>query len=467
MSDTSRGRFPAITVLCVLFLLQGSGGLAAGEQIFVRQPVKALPGGFDSTLMFNSNSPEIVEADGILLSTMAAAGRRYPEAHLDLAFSGRFSVFCHHINRSGSQSDGRTLYLGILAFNPSRKKVRLRVLQAASYLSQPDAPFIALPAIQDNDAGKIFAGPGDRATSDILRGRRQASFPKSVTVPARAYALIAVLPVPVRALNPALNGRSVIIRLASDGPVQLAALSKFARDAGADSPPLPALQDWIALSEEGDLCLPRERTPSPPGAAGQIVYGRVAGVQAGSVWTGRLVDDEPGSRWLTVPDGGQSVSFVLNTVEGGTFGTGQIQSAPLLVRYADTAFAAHGNYAVEYRLEIPLSNSSSDSRVVGIKLQTPVKRDEKDGGLFFYPDPPARAHFRGTVLVSYRDDSGKKISRYQHLVQRAGDKGEDLFTVKLGPGERRAVSLSYIYPPDCTPPQVLTVSAEDARQPDY
>jgi hypothetical protein len=64
----------------------------------------------------------------------------------------------------------RTLYLGIILYNPSQEPVTVDILQTASYLSQPDAPFIELPSVVDNPAGTVYAGPGSRVMSDILRG---------------------------------------------------------------------------------------------------------------------------------------------------------------------------------------------------------------------------------------------------------------------------------------------------------
>ncbi len=57
------------------------------------------------------------------------------------------------------------------------------VLSAASYLSQPDAPFIDLPPYVDNAAGSVYAGPGSRSTDDILRGQRQDLFPPKIVIP--------------------------------------------------------------------------------------------------------------------------------------------------------------------------------------------------------------------------------------------------------------------------------------------
>jgi hypothetical protein len=63
------------------------------------QQVKPLPGKLDTIPIFNSNSPELVESDGILLSTFPPEGKKTPSAHLNYPFQGRFDIFSHHIVR--------------------------------------------------------------------------------------------------------------------------------------------------------------------------------------------------------------------------------------------------------------------------------------------------------------------------------------------------------------------------------
>jgi len=43
-------------------------------------------------------------------------------------------------------------------------------------------------------------------------------------------------------------------------------------------------------------------------------------------------------------------------------------------------------------------------------------------------------------------------------VQRRGEQGSPLVELDIAPGTRRLVSVDFLYPPDATPPQVLTVS---------
>lgn len=43
-------------------------------------------------------------------------------------------------------------------------------------------------------------------------------------------------------------------------------------------------------------------------------------------------------------------------------------------------------------------------------------------------------------------------------MQRRGQRGEPLALLRLQPGERRLVKVDFLYPPDATPPQVLTIN---------
>ena len=63
--------------------------------------------------------------------------------------------------------------------------------------------------------------------------------------------------------------------------------------------------------------------------------------------------------------------------------------------------------------------------------------------------------------MKYTDDRGSTQIRFVHLVQQRGQEGEPLVTLNLPPGDRRAVQINLLYPPDSTPPQVLTVRTID------
>ncbi|WP_099238893.1 DUF3370 domain-containing protein [Synechococcus sp. BDU 130192] len=418
------------------------------------QEVRVLPGQLDQIPVFNSNSPEKVLGEGILLSTFPATGKTHPNAHLDFPFSGRFDLFAHHVAQ-GSPEDLRSLHIGAIAYNPSDQPVTLYFLNGASYLSQPDAPFIALDPQVPNPRGTVYAGPGSRVMDNLLRRRLQEQFPKQLTIAPQSYQMIFDLPIPVRELEPPLNGRSTYLELTSTGPVYVASLALFEKPDGQGDFRPPTLAEWQALLETGELSSPRDRPPSVPGAPGGLIYGRVAGVSEGSTWKTQIYDSPT---WdLTIPAPGEAFSYGISSLVGGTHGTGQIQTAEMLRRYPDTAYAAHGNYGVLYDLTLPLHNPTEATQTVAIALETPIKQDATDEALRFFDPLPTATFFRGPVRVNYKDDTGRLRTDYFHLVQKRGQVGEPLVTLEMPPGDRRLVNIQLRYPPDATPPQVLTV----------
>lgn len=415
--------------------------------------VRPLPGALDDTEVFNSNSPEIVRDDGILLSTFARSAQT--GAHLPHAFNGRFDVFVHHINNGAIRGDRRTVHVGLIFGNAGHKKVHIKVLQAASYVSQPDAPFIEVQPLQEDPAGKIFSGPGDRVTSDMLRGKFTLAIPPVMVL--RPHATYAVdLPIPINALTPPVNGRSALLRLKSNGPVYVASVAKLGAKESSGGP--LSVADWQAVLESDKLANPRDVPPTDPKFDGPIKYGRVAGVSVGARWQGTITTG-PNDKQLSVSPG-DNLSFVIASVEGGTLGTNQIQSAPLQLRYPDTAYSAHGNYAVQYDLAIPLFNPTQDKETVAFSLESPIKNFNSPNALRFYNHPPSRIFFRGVLNVRCKNKHGKKISKYFHIVLKKGEEGMPFFSVIVPPGKTRDVEVHFLYPPDATPPQVLTIKSK-------
>ena len=446
-------------LLPIFTLAQASSPIL--EEVVQVQQVRPLPGKLNSVPTFNSNSPEKVLKEGILLSTFPSEGKKVPTAHLNFPFQGRFDIFAHHVAQAPTPSDLRTLYLGIMLYNPGQESVKVNVLQGASYLSQPDAPFIELPSWSENLLGTVFAGPGDRVMSDVLRLRRQDIFPSSMVIPPGQSQMLLNAPIPVQELTPPLNGRSTLIKLESNGKVYAASLAMFAPQNTDGREREPNLKEWQNLLKNGDLAGPRDKTPTPLDQTGKgIIYGRVAGVAEGSRWEAVLTDT-PKTKHLTIPPPGKAYSYALSTLHGGTLGTNQIQSATMLVRYPDTAYRAHGNYGIQYSLKLPLYNNTQRSQTVTVSMQTPLKEDQlMNSGLRFLSTPAPQVFFRGTVRLRYNDDQGKPRTQFVHLVQRRGQKGEPLIELNLKPGQRNLVKVDFLYPPDATPPQVLTVSSK-------
>lgn len=451
-------RVPPQEILPPQDVLPAQEGLPPIE-IFQPQEVRSLPGQLDEVPMFNSNSPEVVQTEGVLLSTFPADGMRVASAHLNYAFQGRFDLFSHHISRARTPSETRTLFEGVLVKNASTQPVTIEVLQGASYLTRPDALFVPLPSLVEDPIGNIYAGPGSRAMNDILRGRRQGIWSPSIVILGGQTQLLMNLPIPAGTVLPASNGRSTLLRLRSSGPVYLANLAMFAPQTPNGGERAPTLEEWQTLLVNSGVAGPRDAPPTPEKDKekyANLIYGRVAGVSLGSEWQANVTDSSKVEH-LTIPKRGRAFSYGLSTLDRGTFGTGQIQSAKLVARYADTALQANGNYGIQYSLTLPLQNPTKQRQVVTLAIQTPLKEDKQKGGLLFIRPLQDRVFFRGPVRVRYTNDRGVAQTRYVHLIQQRGQEGEPLVTLNMPAGDRRVVQLDFLYPPDSTPPQVLTV----------
>ncbi|PZD70372.1 hypothetical protein C1752_13679 [Acaryochloris thomasi RCC1774] len=429
-------------------LLLAPAPIALAPEILQQQDVRALPGELDSFPVFNSNSPELVLSEGILLSTFPGKGKQSPEAHLNYPLDGRFDLFSHHVTRINSRNGKLPLYLGVLVHNPGDKPVKVLVLQANSYLSSSEAPFIDLPDQIENRGGRVYSGPGSRTASDVLRRKSQAGWSTSIEVPPGQSKMLMNLKMPIS------NSRTTWMRLYSSDKLYVASMAKFATSRDYK----PTLEEWRYLLSTGDLATPRDKAPTPPKQkkADPFLYGRVAGISQGAEWKTKVTDSQ--SETLAIPEPGKAFSYVLNSLDRGTLGTGQIQSAPMLARYPDTAYRAHGNYGVKYKLDIPLHNNTETPQRVTLAIQTPIKEDRlSQEGLRFFNKPTGQPFFRGTVKVTYTSDRGQPKKRYLHLVQKRGQRGKPLVNLTLPPGSSRPVSLELLYPPDSTPPQVITV----------
>jgi hypothetical protein len=181
----------------------------------------------------------------------------------------------------------------------------------------------------------------------------------------------------------------------------------------------------------------------------------VSGVQVGSTWNATLTD--PGSDYLNVGDA--PISWPISSLERGDLKTGQVQTAELQVFDSGTAWAAHGNYGVEYDLTLPLRNEDSQQRTVAVTLESPEKNGSGNGQLVFKSNNSGPVMFRGPIEVTGLDgEQGRPSGRRRfHLVLRRGQQGPQLGLITLAPGEQRSVRIRLLYPADATPPQVLSL----------
>jgi hypothetical protein len=175
-----------------------------------------------------------------------------------------------------------------------------------------------------------------------------------------------------------------------------------------------------------------------------------------------LVAVDRGKDFLAIPEAGKTISYAISTLKAGRLGTGQSQAAKMLVRYPDTAYESHGNYCVYYDLNLPLYNPTDRAQKVTVTLANPIKEDSlSKSGLRFRQPSLDFPFFRGTIRLRYSDETGKQVTRYVHLWQRVGQIVDPLVTWQLKPQEKRSIRVNFFYPPDSTPPQVLTVSTSE------
>ncbi len=426
-------------------------------EVLSLQDVRSLSGKLDDVPVFNSNSPELVVNEGILLSTFPSEGKKIPTAHLNYKFKGRFDVFTHHISKTSNDDSMKALFQGILVSNPTTERVTIEVLQGASYLTRPDALYLPIADTLEDPIGMVYSGPGSRVMNDLLRGRRQGWLPTFIALNPGESRMLLNLPIPAGLVAPSSNGRSTLIRLNSSGDVHLASMAMYAPRTPDGSERVPTLEDWQKFLLDSNLAGPRDRIPTPLSevSSDRMVYGRVAGVARGSLWETTLVDGKGDQ--LNIPNRGRAFSYAISTVPRGAFSTGQIQSAPMLVRYEDTAYLANGNYGIHYSLNLPLHNHTKESQRIVVSLDTPLKQDMSREQVLFMNPPEPKIFFRGTVRLRYTDDQNQTQTRFVHVVQRRGQRGDALATLNLKPGETRSIEVDLLYPPDATPPQLLTI----------
>lgn len=416
------------------------------------QIVRPLPGGLDSVPMVNDNNPELIQADGILLSTFPDGGT----SSISTELKGRFDLFSHHVYAGTEDSLDSTIWLGLLMAPLGDESVTVTLLEGSTSLSQATeegqtaAPFLPLPALMRETTSVIAAGPGSRVAGDLIRRQTAAELAqRHWTLKPGAPTRLLQLPIPVQGLDPLLNGRNLQLRFNSTGPVAIATLAAHGK---GNQPPSDRL--WLDLLARGELS-PKEHSPTPRGSRGKIIYSRVSGVQIGSRWRARLTDT--GSTTLAMTD--KTVSWPLSSLERGTLGSGQVQTAELKAFYPGTAWAAHGNYGVEYDLTLPLRNSGERSQTLSLSIDSPLKSEQPSDGLRFSSSQNGPVMFRGPVEVrGLADRDGTPLGRQiVHLVLRQGQQGPSLGRVHLEPGEQRDVRVRLVYPADATPPQVITV----------
>jgi hypothetical protein len=409
-------RFPTLVALAAL---------AAGCGLFQEAPLQPfpvtilpLPGGLDDVPVFNSDRPETISSGGLVLDSEALGYR----------FSGRFGVFSHHVGHMPAGNPG-PLHLALIATNHGKQPVTLERTAGSSWTSRPDAPYLDLPALVLDPAGTTFAGPGDRVATDWLHGHdadtgRWTIAPGASTVVANLAMEVAVNG------KPAANGRSTLADYTASGELSLAEVAAFG------APTDDQLRDGLAI---GTPAGPEDvvATPIDPKPTGALRYGRVSGVSKGETWTGQL---------QTLPEPGQVVGYPIAALYANRMGTGQVQSAPLLVRSPGSAYQAHGNYGVTYQLGMHLAGPGT----YALTFASPLKaQDEPPSKIFF--SKGTQVTFRGPLRLTVNGEA-----RHHHVVLHTGELPPPFETLDV-PASGLDATLTLIYPGDCTPPQLLMI----------
>lgn len=438
-----------ILIFCVL--IQPSESRAENLIWEYDYKILALPGSLNNIPVANSNSPELVTTDGILLSTFKPEGKKYPQAHLDNVFNGKFEIFTHHVvyNRGEDFTD---MYEGIILYNPSYKKVDLKVFSSSTYTTTK-SPFIKVSEHLQNNNGSIHAGPGDKVSQDILREKNYLD-KNTISIPSKSYYLLLNESIPISPKGKA-NARTSHFKLESNGDVYLADLAMFRE--GEDK---PNLKDWINILTNYNLSDKRDNVPTPLNQEkkDKFFYGRVSGISKSSRWESKITSDN--NEYLEINEEAQTLVYGINTLYNNTLSTNQIQSSEMKKRYNDTAYQSHGNYGLTYDIEIPIHNKRSEPISLSVSFDSPIRISENiSGKISYFEQPKENIKFRGDIKVIYDSPLGfQKITKYFHIVQRFGEQGKPLVSMLISPKEKKNIKITFVYPADCTPPHALTIS---------
>jgi hypothetical protein len=403
----------------------------------------------DDVPVLNVNNPELLRTGGVLASTLGGGG-----SNLDFVFRGPFELFWHHIAETAFLDGNDACWLALIAENDGPSPAALRLAAGASWLTT-DAPFVDLAPRVEDPRGSVFSGPGSRVAVDWLAGRSSV-VPARWTLAPQARDVLFSEPIPAKILGlPTRNARSGLFRFQAEGAVRLAVVALFGR-AGTR----PTDEAFLAVLRDGQRAGPPERqaTVYPPGSppsGGSFTYGRVSGVSLGARWSGQLFERAS----AVLPAVEDWVGFPLATVALNTLGTGQVQAPRMAQRYPDAPTEAHGSYGVTYDLRVPLDNPDAAPRRYALALSHPLRIPEgKPAAPAYAATPGPLTTFRGPVRFDWDDGPGQPRRVLAHLVLRQGERGTPFVTVTVPPGYRTDGRLTLVYPADCTPPQLLTVT---------
>ncbi|MFN8674729.1 MAG: DUF3370 domain-containing protein [Candidatus Sericytochromatia bacterium] len=418
-------------------------------------PILPLNGNMNETPVFNSNSPEEVTTEGILLSTFSPNNKSNPSAHLDYKFEGKFDIFSHHLAVKTEENKDKILFQGILLKNDSDEIAKIKVISSSSYITH-QAPYIKLDDYLLNDDGNIFSGPGDRVNQDIIRNKNILNV-NEITIQPKSHYLLFNEQIPI------INGssrttRTTFFKLETSKPLYVSDLALFINKNAYDfNNKKPSINEYIYLLKNGNLSQKRDNIPTPlEKIVDKFFYSRVSGVSLGNYLKAKIINKD---NFLVLEKENSGIAYSLNSLYNNTHGTNIIQSSKMIRRYNDTSYQAHGNYGVTYDLEIPLYNPTEKTQAISISFNSPKRdpRNSNQDNVKYFVNAENKINFRGEIKVSYYTKSGAYIEKYIHLVQKFGQEAPPLASFVLLPNEKRNVKVKYIYPADCTAPHVLTI----------
>lgn len=451
-----------ILVFTILYILINLLSFSEAEIIDkYNYKVYPLPGQLNSILQINSNNPEIIKDEGIILSTFPNQDKKFTDSHLNYAIEGKFDIFTHHIGLRKNIDDFTLLYQGILIQNASNRESNIKIIKSSFYNNYPDAPFINTENNIRNDQGLFFSGTGDRVAQDILRNKNILDF-QSIKLKPYEYNLLLNEPFYIFPFL-SRNAKTTHFSLESDSPVYIANLSMYEKDRllfWKDSK--PSLNDWIDLLNNSNILQERDKIATPledfnEDLSTQFFYSRVSGIVIGNKWESKITNK---NELFHIPDKNSGSAYVINSLFRNTYGTKQNQSANILKRYDNTSYQSYGNYGIEYEIEIPLYNPFNEHQFVSINFSSPIRftPDKEKDFIEFYRFPENKINFRGDIKIEYENFLKTKMTKYIHLIQRFGEEGLPISSFLLAPNETRNIKINFIYPADSTPPHTLIIS---------
>ena len=141
-------------------------------------------------------------------------------AHLNVPLSGSFDLFSHHVFAGTPERLDSTLWIAVVGAPRGLTPVTVRLRGGATSLSQATAPeqsaapFLPLPPLLSQQFTQpVWSGPGSRVATELLLRSRSPELPTAWMLPPSQLTPLVVLPLPVRGLDPLLNGRNLQLQI--------------------------------------------------------------------------------------------------------------------------------------------------------------------------------------------------------------------------------------------------------------